>query len=102
MGIRKPHRARQAARAVCPGCVTRDGGVITPTCPVCAGRGTITLGQPALAYDTPATVARAIALVLEATATAAVSDDRDRAAAAPTAVPDAVARLITLGLLDPT
>lgn len=52
-------------RRLCPACARRYAGLVAHDCPVCAGRGVLTLGAAALHhYDTPA-VARAVDLFLE-------------------------------------
>ncbi len=102
MGIRKPRLDYDPdipVPVVCPGCVVRAGRLIIPECPVCEGAGVIRLGRPALAYDTPVAVSRAITIVLEDAARRALTDEH-RARVAPRAVPEAVARLVRLGLID--
>lgn len=103
MGIRKPrpdYDPGTPVKAVCPGCTARSGWLVTADCPVCEGTGTITLGRPALMYDEPYVVSRAIGIVLEAAAGQALGDPEHRARAAPRAVPEAVARLVRLGLIE--
>ena len=104
MGIRKPRAGYDPdtpVKAVCPGCTARTGWLVTADCPVCEGAGAITLGKAALAYDEPATVSRAIQIVLEAAAGRALTD-LHRARVAPRAVPEAVARLVRMGLIERT
>lgn len=103
MGIRKPrpdYNPHVVERAVCPGCAARLGGVITPACPVCAGRGTITLGRRALYYDTPEAVALAVTIALNA-AVDAVQNATLFADLHKEAIPRTLTKLRTLGILDP-
>ncbi len=103
MGIRKPRLDYDPSipvKAVCPGCTARSGWLVTEDCPVCEGTGTITLGRPALMYDEPTAVSRAVGIVLEAAARQALGDHEQRARVAPRAVPEAVARLVRLGLIE--
>lgn len=102
MTIRKPRPTFDPTIteiAVCPGCATRLGGLITRDCPICAGTGIITLGARALYYDTPTTVALAITYALTATAdlTLTITSDRDAQAIA---IPAVLERLTSLGILE--
>lgn len=102
MGIRKPRpefNPDEIIRAVCPGCALRHGTIVVEDCQVCEGNGVITLGRRALMYDTPEAVSQAIAIVLESAATNALASEH-RARLAPRIVPETLARLVRLGLLE--
>lgn len=101
VGIRKPRPSFDPevdVYAVCPACAVRRGALIDALCPVCEGQGVIVLGLAGLAYDDPVTVSTAVTLTLRKAAEAALQHT-ERARVAPRAVPEAVARLVRLGLL---
>ena len=65
----------------CPSCSKRHAQLISSTCPVCKGFGTVTLGAAALSLHEPATVATAVEIAIEAAARTidqnlTLSDDR--------------------------
>ena len=67
----------------CPACTRTRYHVINEDCPICAGEGRLRLGAPALAFYSPGTVARAVALALETlarsiTETTTLSANRSR------------------------
>ena len=57
-------------RRVCPLCVVREAGIVSPECVVCDGHGTLELGPRALEFFTPEVVSTAIHLALECQARA--------------------------------
>jgi hypothetical protein len=52
-------------RRVCPLCVVREAGLVSPDCVVCDGYGTLELGARALGFFKPEVVSMTIALALE-------------------------------------
>ena len=65
----------------CPACAKRHAQLISSSCPVCEGYGTITLGQAALSMHEPATVSLAVEIAVESIARQVdtemtLSDDR--------------------------
>jgi hypothetical protein len=65
----------------CPSCSKRHAQLISTSCPVCGGYGTVTLGAAALSLHEPATVSTAVEIAVEAAArlidtTMTLSDDR--------------------------
>jgi hypothetical protein len=102
VGIHKPRPDFDpglVVRAVCPGCASRTAALVAPACQVCDGQGVITLGRRALAYDTPEAVSLAVQMVLEGAAEAALASEH-RARVAPRVLPETVARLVRLGLIE--
>lgn len=85
-------------RRTCPLCALREAAVISPTCPVCAGDGYLTMGRAVTAYDA-ATVSTAIHLALERTAR---NVDTSRSSDPAPALTRVLAQLTRVGLLaDP-
>lgn len=104
MSIRKPradYDPRIPVHAVCPGCITRPGGVVTRDCPICEGAGLITLGRKALVYDTPAVVGLAAQYALTAAADIAMTVT-DHIDAHRQALPAVLARMVDLGIIEET
>lgn len=102
MSIRKPradYDPRIPVYAVCPGCTTRPGGVVTNDCPICEGAGLVTLGRKALVYDTPAVVALAIQYALTAASDIALTVT-DHIDAHRQALPAVLARMVDMGILE--
>lgn len=85
----------------CPACTRTRYHVITNTCPLCQGTGTLTLGTPALAYYPPDTVARAVALALE-TLARAIADRTTLSADRTGLLAAELHKLETAGLLHPS
>lgn len=102
MSIRKPrldYDPRIPVNAICPGCSTRPGGVVTSDCPICEGAGLITLGRKALVYDTPAVVALAIQYALTSAADIALTAT-DHIDAHRQTLPAVLARMVDMGILE--
>lgn len=103
MGIKKPrpdYDPDMPVRAVCPACSLTTGLLISDDCAVCEGDGHITLGRRALYYDQPDVVSRAISIVLESAAQHAIGSEH-RARLQRRVVPETVARLVRMGLMEP-
>lgn len=56
---------REPIRMLCPGCVCRASKIVAPSCPICAGRGRLTLGRGWLWQQPPAVIATAVIFALE-------------------------------------
>jgi hypothetical protein len=85
-------------RVVCPVCAARVASLVDPECPACGGRGAITLGHPALFYEHPETVARAVVLTLEAACREALNSEH-RARVIGVTIPETLARMARFGLV---
>lgn len=91
----KKKRTVTVHRTVCFLCAARYGGLVSPTCPVCGGYGTLILGSDALSKEDPHIVARAAQKVLAPFGWRLPESDSD------VAVSDMMLRVIDGGLVEP-